>query len=600
LSDQEFTVPDAYHYNRASPMRWIVSHIFRYRWLVIGCLLILLLGSIVHAVRDWLIGVAFANVERGSLHALTITTFVFLAMALLWEGASISSAFLITIVRQRVSCDTRDEFYLSLLGKSQSFHNRQRVGNIVAHSSNDVEKLNEMISPGLYVTIGAYGGLLVALVLIALLNVQLLLVPGIYIVCLWFILPPYQKRLARSYEKMQHQFGDASAVLTEALTGIEAIKATGQEQQEKQKFHRSMLNYRDSYEKNGWLQGRYLPNLMLGIFIVLALLHALWLYSQHSISLGVLISFMALMIENLRYVTESSLYNLSLLSSGFAAAKRILQVIAIKEARGESATEQGHRGKIQGDVVFECVTFGYEKEAPVLKRISFHAQAGQVIAIVGQTGSGKSTLIKLINRIYEADEGRILIDGVDVCNWDLTALRAQISTIEQDIFLFSCSLAENIAYGFAQQPPPSVIENAARAAQAHHFIMSFQQGYETIVGDRGVTLSGGQRQRIAIARALLTNPRILILDDATSAIDSATEDEIQQAIDRVQQGRTTFLITHRLSQICRADLVLVLQDGEIIDQGSHEDLLTRCHLYQRIFSYNGSPVTESAGVGVQE
>jgi len=219
----------------------------------------------------------------------------------------------------------------------------------------------------------------------------------------------------------------------------------------------------------------------------------------------------------------------------------------------------------------------------ILKNISFTANPGETVAIVGQTGSGKSTLTRLINRIFDVDEGQVLVDGVDVRNWNLESLRSQISTIEQDVFLFSRTLAENIAFG-VPDATRAQIEAAAREAQAHDFIMSFEKGYDTEVGERGVTLSGGQRQRIAIARAFLTNPRILILDDSTSAIDSATEDRIQQAMYRISRQRTTFLITHRLSQIRWADRILVIKGGEITDQGTHEELLARSKDYQRIFA----------------
>jgi ATP-binding cassette subfamily B protein len=211
-------------------------------------------------------------------------------------------------------------------------------------------------------------------------------------------------------------------------------------------------------------------------------------------------------------------------------------------------------------------------------------QPGQTVAIVGQTGSGKSSLTKLVNRIYDVSSGRILIDGVDVRDWSMATLRSQISTIEQDVFLFSRSIRENIAFGLGSRATEDAIVQAAKDAQAHDFIMSFKDGYDTVIGERGVTLSGGQRQRLAIARALLTDPRILILDDSTSAIDSATEDKIQQAIHRVLEGRTTFLITHRLSMIRRADLILMLDKGRIVDIGAHEELMARNRLYQRIFA----------------
>jgi ATP-binding cassette subfamily B protein len=243
----------------------------------------------------------------------------------------------------------------------------------------------------------------------------------------------------------------------------------------------------------------------------------------------------------------------------------------------------GHSASVKGEIVFENVSFGYEDESAVLRDISFRVAPGETVAIVGQTGSGKSTLTELINRTYDATGGRILIDGVDVRDWNLTALRSQISKIEQDVFLFSRTLAENIAFG-APDATQEQIEGAAHEAQAHDFITSFSEGYQTEVGERGVTLSGGQRQRIALARAFLSDPRILILDDSTSAIDSATEDEIQQAIRRAQQGRTTILITHRLSQIRWADHIIVLEQGQIIASGKHEDLLQTSEPYRRIFA----------------
>jgi len=237
---------------------------------------------------------------------------------------------------------------------------------------------------------------------------------------------------------------------------------------------------------------------------------------------------------------------------------------------------------MRGQVEFRDVSFAYETGETAIEGISIKVEPGQTIAIVGQTGSGKTTLAKMINRTYDVSQGQVFVDGVDVRDWNLEDLRQQISIIEQDIFLFSRGIAENIAFG---KPDASreEIEAAAKAAQAHDFIASFKDGYETVMGERGVTLSGGQRQRLALARAFLTDPRILVLDDSTSAIDSATEDKIQRAIYAAAEGRTTFIITHRLSQIRWADLIVVLRNGHITAIGNHEELLATSEAYRLIF-----------------
>jgi len=237
---------------------------------------------------------------------------------------------------------------------------------------------------------------------------------------------------------------------------------------------------------------------------------------------------------------------------------------------------------MRGELEFREVGFSYGEGKVALSGLTFKVRPGQTLAIVGQTGSGKTSLAKLINRIHDVSTGQVLVDGIDVRDWNLASLREQISIIEQDVFLFSRSIAQNIAFG---QPsaPEAAIQLAAGQAQAHEFIRGFQEGYGSIVGERGVTLSGGQRQRVALARAFLTDPRVLILDDSTSSIDSATEDEIQRAIFQASQGRTTVIITHRLSQIRWADLILVLRDGRMAALGTHEELMDRSPAYRRIF-----------------
>jgi ATP-binding cassette subfamily B protein len=396
-----------------------------------------------------------------------------------------------------------------------------------------------------------------------------------YIVAVYF----YTKQLNPVIRRQRDQFGKMNAMLEEAISGIEIVKASAQEAFERRKFRVAAHLYRDFFVRQGYIEARYLPLLLYGIAFGGSFFHAMLLFQGGQIGIAEIVAFMGI-VGVLRWPTFASIFTISLVQAGIAGAGRILRILQAETELDENVG--GYSQPVRGDITFENVIFTYNR-ARVLDRISFHIQAGQTVAVVGQTGSGKSTLSQLINRTYDATYGRILIDGVDVREWDLTALRSQISKIEQDVFLFSRSIAQNIAFG-APDATMAQIEQAAKEAQAHDFIMSFKEGYSTLVGERGVMLSGGQRQRIALARAFLSNPRILILDDSTSAIDSATEDEIQKAIRRAQQGRTTILITHRLSQIRWADMILVLDQGKLVASGGHDDLLRRSPHYRRIFA----------------
>jgi ATP-binding cassette, subfamily B, bacterial len=380
--------------------------------------------------------------------------------------------------------------------------------------------------------------------------------------------------------EIRGRFGDLNAGLNETIAGIEVVKSAAQEAQEKRKFARNATAVRDYYVMEGRVQARYLPVLFFGFALTAAFAQGLWLLNQGDLNVGQLVAYMGLM-GILRFPTFISIFTFSLVQLGIAGAERILELIKEETELDENKT--GHSAEMRGDIRFEHVGFGFGK-VRTLDDVTFHVAPGQTVAVVGQTGSGKTTLTKLVNRIYDVDSGRILVDGVDVRDWSMETLRSQISTIEQDVFLFSRSIRENIAFGLGSKATEEAIVQAAKDAQAHDFIMGFKDGYDTVVGERGVTLSGGQRQRFAIARALLTDPRILVLDDSTSAIDSATEDKIQQAINRVLEGRTTFLITHRLSQIRRADRILMLEKGKVVDFGTHDELIVRNALYRRIFA----------------
>jgi ATP-binding cassette subfamily B protein len=600
VTQREFTIAGEYQYDRRTPLRWIISHILRYPLAPLLAMAGFLGGSALYSFAITRVGVAAEILTtRPDLAALGAVALVIVAARLGHGLCSLLGWAATEFTSQRLERDAREELYISLLGKSQTFHNRQRVGDVMARATNDVQQLNLMISPGASLIFNSLSSTVVPLIAIALLRAELLVVPLLFLAAFAPALRSYSRQLNPVTGRLRFQFGNVNATLTEAVSGIEVVKAYAQEAQERGKFSAEARRYRDLFVEQGRIQARYLPLLLYGVAFGLAFGHAALLLTSGAISVGEAVAFVGL-FSQLRFPTFISLFSFLLVQLGVSSAERILSLINDETELDENRA--GRREPIRGEIVFEGVSFGYGDGDPaaggregaaaaralVLREISFTARPGETIAIVGQTGAGKTTLTRLVNRTYDATAGRVLVDGVDVRDWSMDALRAQISTIEQDIFLFSRSIADNIAFGAAGQASREQIERAAREAQAHDFIMAMPDGYDTVVGERGVTLSGGQRQRIAIARAFLTDPRILILDDSTSAIDSATEDQIQRAMRRILKGRTTLLITHRISQIRWADRILVLRGGELAAQGSHDELIRTSEAYRRIFARYGA------------
>ena len=581
MANREFQDKNEYKYRRGGGVRWILSHVMRYPILPLLIIIAAIATNYTYSNIQLYVGKAFDVITTAGfqLDDLMIPVIIIIISAL-GEGLSgLLRSFSAEFLAQKIERNSREELYHSLLGKSQTFHGKQRIGDIMARATNDVRSLNYMFSPGLMLIIDSVLALVVPVIMIGLIDPRLLLVPSIFTVLLIVTVIDYNRRLKPVSIAQREQFGVLNAGLAEAVSGIEVVKANVRERYEWNKFTNNASIFRDYFVRQGLIQARYLPMLMFSLCWGAGFFHSLILWRQGAITLGNVVAFMGL-FGTLRFTTFISIFTYNLVQLGIASADRVLRMIKTETELDEN--QEGVRHPIRGEVTFEDVSFAYNG-TPVLKDINFRALPGETVAIVGLTGSGKTTLTRLINRIFDTDSGRVLIDGIDVKEWSLENLRSQISTIEQDIFLFSRTLKENIAFGQAKAAQEAV-EKAALEAQAHEFISDFPEGYETTIGERGVTLSGGQRQRIAIARAFLTDPRILILDDSTSAIDSATEDQIQRAMQRISKERTTFIITHRLSQIRWADRILVLRKGELVDQGSHEELMDRSSDYRRIFA----------------
>lgn len=483
------------------------------------------------------------------------------------------------IIGQRLERDTRAELYASLLGKSMTFHGLRPLGDLMARATNDVREINLMLNPGVNLVVGSAMFMFMPLFVAPTIHWSLFLVPLLFNLAYFLSVRSFLRELSPVTDTIRRNFGILNAGLSEALDGIEVVKGAAQEPQEIDRFERNAKAYRDATVRQGDIEARFLPMLFLGLTETFGFLHALLLFRAGAINLGEVVEYMVL-LQLFGFPTFTSLFAYSQVAAGLSSARRILDLIIAETELDEN--KQGHAAPLKGALEFRHVSFGYNG-GNVLDDVSFKVEPGQTVAIVGQTGAGKSTLAKLVNRIYEASGGEILVDGISVRDWHLESLRQQISIIEQDIFLFSRTVAENIAFG-CPGATQAEIEQAAQDAQAHEFILGFKDGYQTVIGERGVTLSGGQRQRLALARAFLTNPRLLILDDSTSAIDSATEDQIQRAIERAAEGRTTLLITHRLSQIRWADQIVVLRQGRVAAVGDHETLMKVSEPYRRIFT----------------
>ncbi len=578
----EFTIPQQYKTDRSSPVRWVFSHAIHQWPILLGSLAGAFGNAGLLAIIQVKVGQAFnvVSAETFDNKALTAIMVVILLCAIGRGVLQFSRNFGFEFVAQRIERNVRRELYTSLLGKSMTFHNLQPVGDTMARATNDVREVNFLFSPGLNMVIGSLTFLVFPVISAPRYDPELMIVPLVFIVLYFITLRIYMRGLAPITEEVRESFGALNIRLAESLDGVETVKGSARELAEIALFKQNVKRYKNAAVEQGNKEARFLPLLLYGIALAAGLLHALLLFRAGRIDLGGVVGYFGLLLM-LDFPTFASLWAYSRISLGLAGAKRILEVMNREDNLDQNTA--GYAKPMRGEIEFRAVTFKYADGDSVLDNISFKVQPGQTVAIVGQTGSGKTSLARLINRTYDVTSGQVLVDGVDVRDWNLENLRRNISIIEQDIFLFSRTIAENIAFG-KPGATQEEIEKAARAAQAHEFIETFADGYQTIIGERGVTLSGGQRQRLALARAFLTDPRILMLDDSTSAIDSATEDKIQRAIYAAARGRTTFIITHRLSQIRWADLILVMRGGMLSAAGTHEELMRSSEAYRRIFS----------------
>lgn len=515
---------------------------------------------------------------------MVIAMLAIVGFAILLAIFAFAQSFNAERVSQNVAYDFRSELFAKIQRLSFSYHDRNQTGQLMIRATDDVEKLRLFLGQGLVLALQAVVLLVAALIILWLTNPSLTLVilpilPIAFVVFLVFgaITQPL-------FIQVQIRVSAMNTVLQENLAGLKVVKAFAREPQEQKHFAKTADDLLEQQLKVSRLFSFLFPI----IFLIANLGQAAMLFFggrqiiEGTLTLGQWQKF-SLYLAYVFFPLGQLGFIINLMSQANASAHRIFEILDTKNDVEDKPNALA-LPEIHGNVKFDDVVFRYFKGGePVLNHVSFEANAGQTIALLGATGSGKTTIINLIPRFYDASEGRVLIDGHDVRDVTLESLRANIGIVLQETTLFTGTIRDNIAFGKPDATMEQVIA-AAKAAAAHDFITSFPEGYDTPVGERGSTLSGGQKQRVAIARALLLNPRILILDDSTSSVDLATEYKIQQALDQLMKGRTSFVIAQRISTVVNADQIFVLDKGRIAARGTHEELLESSEIYAEIYS----------------
>lgn len=482
----------------------------------------------------------------------------------------------------RVGYDLRNAFYAAVQRLPFAFHDRAHTGDLMSRAIGDISESERLAGIGVADLASAVLTIIGVTIAMLLQSPRLALIGLIPIPVLAYATIRFESQIRPQFKLIQQQLGVVSTIMQESLTGIRVVKAFAREPHELAKFDRENGDWlaRRVQVIQNWGNSWPLFTFLVACSVFLLLLFGGPRAMAGDVSVGTLFALISYVLM-LQGPVQRLGFLMNLVATAGASAGRVFEIIDIPDDTADRPDARDLTD-VRGAVTFEHVSFGYQDSRPVLQDVSFQAEAGQKIALIGPTGAGKSTIINLIPRFYEPTTGVVRVDGVDIRQVTARSLREHIGIVLQDSFLFSATIAENIAYGHPSADETD-IHTAALAARADDFIRRLPQGYQTQVGERGVTLSGGQKQRVAIARALLRDPRILILDDSTSSVDTETEHLIQQALATLMQGRTTFIIAQRLLTLKNADQILVLDGGRIVERGTHAELLAHDGLYRQIY-----------------
>lgn len=548
----------------------------------LGILIPNLLGSGVDAViSGGGEGFLFFKVENPQ-HLVWWVAGVIVIVSIIRGFAGYGQRFLNEVVAQKTSYIIRNSLYERIQRLSFSFHDRSQTGQLMSRGTVDIEAIRMFFAMGLIGMAQIIIMVTTVAVLLLTMNWPLALFTLAFVLPVVWIAVRFGRKIRPIWMKVQAVMGFMGTTLEESLAGISVVKAFSHEKEDSKKFASQAQELSDNQIHAAKLMAINGPTMGLLFMIPIAVI--LWYggnqVADGNMTIGQITEFI-LYIGMLAMPIRRLGFLVNLYSRTASAGARILEILDTKSDVSEKpgAIELG---RLKGAVSFKNVNFSYNNDSPALENISFDVQPGQLVALLGRSGSGKSTIANLLGRFYDVTSGQILVDGIDVRDVTLSSLRRNVVAAQQDVFLFSASIKENIAYGAADASMDDIIK-VSKAANLHDFIQALPEGYDTWVGERGDTLSGGEKQRLSIARTLLVNPSILILDDSTASVDAETEKLIRKALDELIKNRTTFIITHRIPIIQNADLILMLEDGNIAEKGTHKELIARSGLYKEIY-----------------
>ncbi len=523
-------------------------------------------------------------------------TLVWFAVALL--AASIARGFfdfartyMTDSLSQFVAYDLRNRFYDKLQHLSFAYHDREHTGDLMSKATADVEAIRRYVNMGLVRSLEVFVRIIGLVAILSYLNWELTLISLAFVPFVVVRSTLVMGRLRRMWLQVQQKMGETVTILQENLVGIHVVKAFASEDFEKRKYARQAAELREEYFESERLQGTNSAWMTMYFTTALGLIlwYGGWEVIRGDLTAGEFTMFI-LFLNQLTFPVRMSAFIINSFSRAISSGSRLFDVLDAESPVLERANARD-LARADGGVKFDNVSFGYDGRDTALRNVTITAEKNQVTAILGAPGSGKSTIVNLLPRFYEVTEGRITIDDLDIRDLTLQSLRRNVGIVQQDVFLFSATIKDNISYGIANATFEDIVR-AAKVAQLHDHIVSLPDGYDTWVGERGTTLSGGQRQRLSIARSILIDPPVLILDDSTSSVDVETERQIHQAMVEVMRGRTTFVIAHRLSTVQQADHIVVLDKGRVAEQGTHGQLYAKAGIYRNIFDLQLRPQEE--------